>query len=178
MRNRRWLLAGFATFGLVLAACGSSGGGGSASGSAPASKAGSAAGQPVMLRSDKTSVGTVLTNAQGHTLYWFAIDTPASSKCTGACASTWPPVTGTARLSPAVHATGKLGTIKRSDGSVQVTYNGHPLYTYAGDHSAGQANGNGINGFGGLWHAVVLSGSGAGASPSSSSSSGGGGYGY
>lgn len=168
MRNRRWIIAGCALSGLALAACGSSG-----TGTPTASQASSAA----VLKSGSTSIGTVLANARGRTLYWFAIDTPTTSKCTGACANTWPPVTGSARLATGLAATGKFGTIKRTDGTVQVTWNGHPLYTYAGDSAAGQANGNGINGFGGIWHAVVLSGMAShSASPGASSGGGGGGY--
>jgi predicted lipoprotein with Yx(FWY)xxD motif len=97
----------------------------------------------------------VLTNAKGYTLYWFAPDTPTTSKCYGSCAQYWPPVIGTAAAGSGV--TGKLGTIKRSDGSSQVTYNGHPLYTYVGDTAPGQAHGNNLNLNGGLWHEITVS---------------------
>jgi predicted lipoprotein with Yx(FWY)xxD motif len=96
---------------------------------------------------------TVLTNAAGRTLYWFAPDTGTKSACYGSCASYWPPVTGPLTAGPGVHGT--LGTIQRTDGSTQETYNGHPLYTYAGDSAPGQANGNNLNLNGGLWHEVV-----------------------
>jgi predicted lipoprotein with Yx(FWY)xxD motif len=99
---------------------------------------------------------TVLTNAMGLTLYWFAPDTPAKSNCTGGCAAYWPPVAGP--VSAGAGVTGKVGTIKRSDGTAQATYNGHPLYTYVGDSAPGQANGNGLNLNGGLWHEVTASG--------------------
>jgi len=99
---------------------------------------------------------TVLTTAKGFTLYWFAPDTPARSTCNGVCAGYWPPLTGTARPGPGV--TGRLGTIKRADGTTQATYNGHPLYTYAGDTAPGQAFGNNLNLNGGLWHEVTVSG--------------------
>jgi len=98
----------------------------------------------------------VLTNARGFTLYWFAPDTPAKSRCYGSCAAYWPPVTGTPIASPGV--TGRLGTISRSDGSAQATYDGHPLYTYVGDGAPGQASGNNLNLNGGLWHEVATSG--------------------
>jgi predicted lipoprotein with Yx(FWY)xxD motif len=103
-----------------------------------------------------TTIGgtTVLTNAKGFTLYSFAPDTPATSKCYGNCAAYWPPTTGTA-ASPGVP--GRVGTIKRSDGSSQLTYNGHPLYTYIGDTAPGQARGNNLNLYGGLWHEVRVS---------------------
>ena len=104
-----------------------------------------------------TTIGgiTVLTNAKGFTLYSFAPDTPAASKCYGSCAVYWPPVTGTAAAIPGVP--GRIGTIKRTDGSEQLTYNGHPLYTYIGDTAPGQARGNNINLNGGLWHEVPAS---------------------
>jgi len=104
-----------------------------------------------------TTIGgtTVLTNAKGFTLYSFAPDTPATSKCYGSCAAYWPPVTGTAAVRPGVP--GRVGTIKRTDGSAQLTYNGHPLYTYIGDTAPGQARGNNLNLNGGLWHEVPAS---------------------
>jgi len=97
----------------------------------------------------------VLTNASGFTLYWFAPDTPAASKCYGSCAAYWPPVTGTAVASPGLPGT--VGTITRTGGSRQLTYNGHPLYTYIGDTAPGQAKGNSLNLNGGLWHEVRVS---------------------
>jgi predicted lipoprotein with Yx(FWY)xxD motif len=104
-----------------------------------------------------TTIGetTVLTNARGFTLYSFGPDTPATSKCYGSCAVYWPPVTGTDAVSPGVP--GRVGTIKRTDGSEQLTYNGHPLYTYIGDSAPGQARGNNLNLNGGLWHEVPAS---------------------
>jgi len=99
---------------------------------------------------------TVLTNAKGLTLYWFAPDTSTKSVCNGSCAQYWPPVPGHVRAGPGV--TGTLGTITRSDGSSQATYNGHPLYTYVSDTSPGQDNGNNLNINGGLWHDVTVSG--------------------
>jgi predicted lipoprotein with Yx(FWY)xxD motif len=104
-----------------------------------------------------TTIGgtTVLTNAKGFTLYSFAPDTPATSKCYGSCAAYWPPVTGAAATSSGVP--GRVGTIKRTDGSEQLTYNGHPLYTYIGDTAPGQARGNNLNLNGGLWHEVPAS---------------------
>jgi predicted lipoprotein with Yx(FWY)xxD motif len=96
---------------------------------------------------------TVLTNAKGFTLYWFAPDTATTSACNGSCAAYWPPVPGHVRAGPGV--TGTLGTITRSDGSSQATYNGHPLYTYVSDTAPGQASGNNLNINGGLWHEVT-----------------------
>ena len=98
---------------------------------------------------------TVLTNAKGFTLYSFAPDTPTVSKCYGSCAAYWPPVTGTAPASPGLPGT--VGTITRTGGTHQLTYNGHPLYTYIGDTAPGQAKGNNLNLNGGLWHEVPVS---------------------
>jgi predicted lipoprotein with Yx(FWY)xxD motif len=105
-----------------------------------------------------TTIGgtTILTNAKGFTLYSFAPDTPATSKCYGSCAVYWPPVTGTAAAGQGLP--GRVGTIRRTDGSHQITYNGHPLYTYIGDSAPGQARGNNLNLNGGLWHEVPASG--------------------
>lgn len=94
--------------------------------------------------------------AKGFTLYWFAPDTPTTSHCYGTCAAYWPPVSGSPTAGPGV--TGSLGTMKRSDGVLQATYDRHPLYTYIGDAAPGQAHGNGLNLNGGLWHEVRASG--------------------
>jgi predicted lipoprotein with Yx(FWY)xxD motif len=184
MRHNKWLPAAFAVFAVLmaalLAACGSSSSGGAASpaSTSAAPAASKASGQVAMLKSSKTSLGSVLTNSTGFTLYWFAIDTPTSSKCTGSCATYWPPVIGTPKAASGVTLSGKLGTITRSDGSVQATYNGHPLYTYAGDKSPGQTSGNKLNASGGLWYAVTLSAAASSSASTSSGSSGGGGGGY
>jgi predicted lipoprotein with Yx(FWY)xxD motif len=98
---------------------------------------------------------TVLANGKGFTLYSFAPDTPTTSKCYGSCAAYWPPVTGAAAAGSGLP--GKTGTIKRADGSLQLTYNGHPLYTYVGDSAPGQASGNNLNLNGGLWLVVPTS---------------------
>jgi predicted lipoprotein with Yx(FWY)xxD motif len=134
--------------------------------SAPASSAAAASGA---LKTAQISGVTVITNAKGFTLYSFAPDTATKSNCNGACAQIWPPVTGAVTAGPGV--TGKLGTITRSDGSTQATYDGHPLYTYVADTAPGQASGNGINANGGLWHEVTVAGTTA-----ASNSGGSGGY--
>ena len=99
---------------------------------------------------------SVLANARGFTLYSFAPDTSAKSLCDSSCAGYWPPVKGPVTAGPGV--TGSLGTIKRSDGSTQATYDGHPLYTYVGDGAPGQAHGDRLNFNGGLWHEVPTAG--------------------
>jgi predicted lipoprotein with Yx(FWY)xxD motif len=108
------------------------------------------------LRTARIDGMTVLTNAEGRTLYWFAPDTPTKSVCNGSCAGYWPPVHGPLSAGPGV--TGKLGTIRRADGSIQETYNGHPLYTYIADSGPGQARGNNVDLNGGYWHVVPVSG--------------------
>ena len=168
MRNR-YLAAGLiAAAALIAAGCGSSssGSGNGGSTSTPGGASGTA------LKTATVSGTTVLTNAQGFTLYWFGPDTASKSSCTGSCAQIWPPVKGPATAGTGV--TGTLGTVNRSDGTVQATYNGHPLYTYTADTAPGQASGNGVNASGGVWHEATVSG---GPAPAYIPSSGGGGYG-
>jgi len=181
MRIRITLLAaaGTAAVAMSAAACSSSSSSGSA-GAAPSSTPASASSAPASASSAAAASGalktaqvsgvTVVTNAKGFTLYSFAPDTATTSKCNGACAQIWPPVTGAVTAGPGV--TGKLGTITRSDGSTQATYDGHPLYTYVADTAPGQATGNGINANGGLWHEVTASGT------TAAGNSGGGNGGY
>ncbi len=175
MRAKWWAPAGIAAVALIAAACGSSTSGSNASGSAsPSAAPASSASAGSALKTMTIGGATVLTNAQGMTLYWFVPDTSTKSNCSGTCAKYWPPVKGPATAGSGV--TGKLGTITRSDGSMQATYNGHPLYTYVADTAPGQNKGNGLNASGGVWHEVTVSG---GAAPAqSSASTGGGGYGY
>jgi predicted lipoprotein with Yx(FWY)xxD motif len=175
VRNRRLrmllVLPAAAAAATVVAACSSSG---TPSGASSPGSSAHVAAAAVGLKTAKVGGVTVLTNAKGFTLYAFAPDTSATSKCNGACAQNWPPVTGPTTASG---VKGAFATIKRSDGSTQLTFHGHPLYTFVGDKSPGQASGNGINAFGGLWHEARASGGPAPAG-SSSSGSGGGGYGY
>jgi predicted lipoprotein with Yx(FWY)xxD motif len=133
-------VAALVLFGIALASAGG----------APASAASTGAG--VTLKTTTIHGIIVLTNAQGLTLYWFAPDSPAASRCTGSCAAYWPPVAGTPKAGPGI--TGKLGTIRRPGGAAQATYDGHPLYTYAGDSAPGQARGNNLDLNGGFWYEV------------------------
>jgi predicted lipoprotein with Yx(FWY)xxD motif len=177
-----WGAAGLAALALAVSACASS-----SSSSAPAAGTPAAGGNNSATSAAAAGAGgttlsvttiggqQVVTNAQGHTLYWFAPDTSTTSKCTGSCATYWPPVKGPATAGSGV--TGTLSTITRSDGTTQATYDGHPLYTYVADTAAGQAKGNGLNISGGLWYEMTVSGATPAAS-TSSSSGGGGGYGY
>ena len=154
----------------VLAACSSSSSSTSSAGSGSSSSPATAAASTVKT----ATVGgvAVLTNSKGFTLYSFAPDTSTKSNCNGACAQNWPPVQGPVT---AGGVTGTFGTITRSDGSTQATFDGHPLYTFVGDTAPGQNKGNGLNAAGGLWHEVTTSGSAPGGTATSGS---GGGYGY
>ena len=113
-------------------------------------------GGSVALKTGKVGAVTVLTNAKGFTVYTFAADRPGKSNCYGSCAAYWPPVTGSPSAAPGIPGT--FGTITRTDGTKQVTWNGHPIYTYVGDSGPGQAHGNNLNLDGGHWKEIVVSG--------------------
>jgi len=170
-----WAAAGLAALALAVSACGSSSSSSTATGTPAGGASSAAASAPASSASANTVLSTtingtqVLTNSKGFTLYWFVPDTSTKSNCNGSCATYWPPVKGPVTAGPGV--TGTLGTITRSDGSTQATYDGHPLYTYVGDTAPGQAKGNGLNLSGGVWHEMTVSG----ATPAASTSSGGGG---
>jgi predicted lipoprotein with Yx(FWY)xxD motif len=154
----------------ALVACSSAGASPSPSSSGGSSGAAAAAGT---VKTATIAGATVLTNSKGFTLYSFAPDTSTTSKCDGTCAQNWPPVTGPVAGSG---VTGTFGTITRSDGSTQATFDGHPLYTFVGDTAPGQAKGNGLNAAGGLWHEITTSGTASPGGASSGSGSGAGGY--
>jgi predicted lipoprotein with Yx(FWY)xxD motif len=181
MRNR-WLAGpGLAAVAVIaLAACGSSGGSSASGGSAPAAGSSSAAGSvSTVVKTMSSSAGTVLTNSKGFALYTFAKDKGSTSECYGQCAKFWPAAMGPATVAPGSKVSGTFGTTTRKDGSKQLTWNGHPLYTFAGDKKPGDVTGNGSTADGGLWKVIVTSAAAAPApSSSSSSSSGGGAYGY
>jgi predicted lipoprotein with Yx(FWY)xxD motif len=186
--GRRWaapvLVAGAVT---LVAACGTNTSHPSSSNTtAPSSPASAspASGSPattgtVTIKTASTKIGTVLVDSKGFTVYWFAKDTPTMSNCTGTCTSYWPPVIGTPKAAAGTSLPHGFGTITRSNGQKQATYDGHPLYTYVSDTSPGATGGNGLNLSGGLWWAMTPSGSKPGApKPAASSSSSSGGYGY
>lgn len=122
-----------------------------------------------VVSSGHTSLGTVLVNAKGLTLYLYEGDSGTHLGCAGDCLSSWPELSGSAVAKGAAKAS-ELGTIKRGSGT-QVTYDGHPLYTFAGDAKAGQTNGEGIVLNGKKWYAVSPSGAAISAGKKSSSSS-------
>ena len=163
MKIRRLLavilpLAAVALVAVVVAACGGSSsgtaGGGSAYGTAtlpPKTTTGT-------VSTRQTTLGRLLVDANGRTLYLFEKDKDATSSCTGACASIWPPLTaGTAKAGTGVTAAG-LATTKRSDGKKEITYAGHPLYTYAGDQKPGDVTGQGLDQFGAEWYVLAPDG--------------------
>ena len=173
-----WGAAGLAALALTVSACGSSGSSSATTSNTPAAGGGSSSSAPAAAGGSTVTQRTigsqqVLTDAQGKTLYWFAIDTSSKSNCSGQCATYWPPAKGP--LTAGSGVTGTLGTITRSDGTTQATYDGHPLYTYVGDSAPGQAKGNGLNLSGGLWYEMTVSGSTPQAG-SASASTGGAGY--
>jgi predicted lipoprotein with Yx(FWY)xxD motif len=144
--------------------------GGAAALIAPANGATTAKGAAVALK--KTSLGTILVDARGRTLYLFEKDRSGMSACTSACAQYWPALTSraTPRAGSGVHQS-MLRVIRQQNGVRQVTYAGHPLYTFAGDKSAGQTSGEGLTNFGAAWYALAASGRKVEKSQSSSSSS-------
>lgn len=139
----------------AIAGCGGgSGYGGSASMAEPAS-----ADAATSVKLASTNLGKVLADAQGRTLYLFEADMGTASACDGACATVWPPLTtaGNPLAGTGIDAA-KLGTAKRADGHTGVTYNGHPLYTYAGDTSPGQTNGQALDDYGAEWYVLSAAG--------------------
>ena len=196
MRNR-WLAASVLAAAAVvgLAACGSSSSS-TPSGSttsnppaaAPTSTSSASSDIAAGIKTATAGGRVVLIDAQGFTLYWYAPDTATASSCSGSCATAWPPLLGTPSFASGVSLTGKLGTIKRADGSIQATYDGHPLYLFKADTSVGMATGNNVSGIwwimtgsGAKIKATVTSTSGASGSSSGSGSGSGsssGGYGY
>ena len=178
------LAAPIGGFALLAAACGSAVYGPASSGSAaatptsPPAASGSApdyaapaagggaqpaaGGTPtaITVKATTTSLGTLLTDGQGKTLYLFEKDQPGVSTCTGACLGVWPAltVTGAVDGGPGVSMS-LLSTIQRPDGTAEVTYNGHPLYYYVGDSNPGDTNGQGLNQFGAEWYVVSSNGS-------------------
>ena len=122
-----------------------------------------------------TGLGKILVDSQGKTLYLFEKDSGTTSTCSGGCATIWPPLRASGKPTAGTGAKASLiGTTPRSDGKPQVTYNGHPVYEYQADSSAGDTTGQGIDAFGARWY--VLSPSGDEITTASSSSGGGNGY--
>jgi predicted lipoprotein with Yx(FWY)xxD motif len=152
------LLTTAAVVGLTVVALASCGGGNSNNKPIASAPPKTASGQPATVGVQNTSLGKVLDNGQGRTLYVFQGDSGTKSNCSGACATNWPPLTSTKPTVGKGANASMIGTSKRSDGSTQVTYNGHPLYTFTGDSAPGDTNGQGVNAFGALWYTVSPTG--------------------
>jgi predicted lipoprotein with Yx(FWY)xxD motif len=153
-------LVALATVGVLAAGCGSSnsGSGGSGSGGGLYGNSSATTTAPsgvATVSATRTSLGMILVDGSGRTLYLFAKDQPNQSACAGACAAAWPvdQSSGTPKAGSGVTAS-MLGTIKRSDNTTQVTYDQHPLYYFHGDSGAGQHNGQGVDAFGARWFVV------------------------
>jgi predicted lipoprotein with Yx(FWY)xxD motif len=166
-------VGGAAAVAVLAAACAS---GSTSSAAAPASSAaggasasaGSTGSGAMVITTAASSAGTVLTDGSGRAVYLWVKDTGDASTCSGACAGAWPPVTSTGTPTASGGASASdLGTITRSDGTKQVTYDGHPLYYFSGDSGPGTASGQGSDGFGAKWWLVSPSGSDVTASVSS-----------
>jgi predicted lipoprotein with Yx(FWY)xxD motif len=151
---------------LTVAACG---GGGAATAATPKTASGAATAVGV----SNSSLGSILVNSGGRTLYLFKADSGTTSACSGACATAWPPLLATVNPTAGKGLTAsKLGTITRSNGTRQVTYNGHPLYTFVKDKKPGDVTGQGVTAFGAGWFALSPSGNQISATPPSSTSGG------
>jgi predicted lipoprotein with Yx(FWY)xxD motif len=169
-----------AAAGLFAAACGGSSSGSNAqvASNNPPSSAATSAGLRVSITTHKGPAGTYLTDSKGKSLYVFALDSGGQSMCSGSCATSWPPLSGASAQTSGSANAAQAATIQRGDGTTQITYAGHPLYYYAGDASAGDTNGQGLDMDGGKWWLVDPAGkaitSAAPAASSSSSSTGSG----
>jgi predicted lipoprotein with Yx(FWY)xxD motif len=204
MRKTGLTLAALGALAVCLSACasnpsssaGSAYGGSTATNPTASSSSGAMTSPPktTVLTIKKTKIGYVLANARGYTLYWYSKDVKngGSSACTGQCLSAWPALTGKPAAVSGIKLNGILGMITRPGGIVQATYNGYPLYLYAGDSGPGKTAGNGV---GGVWHVITgkvltssvpretgsssnSSSSNSSGSSSNSGGSGSGGYGY
>jgi len=137
----------------------SNSGGGGAYGAAPKATDTPAASGAVSLKTAKGEPGTFLVDSSGRSLYLFEADKGSTSTCNGACAAAWPPLTTTGAPTAGTGVKASLlGTTKRDDGKMEVTYNGHPLYYFANDSAPGDLKGQGVDAFGAEWYAVTPEG--------------------
>jgi len=166
------LLMTAAVVGLTVVALASCGGGSNNNKPIASAPPKTASGRPATVGVENSNLGKILDDGQGGTLYLFQGDSGTKSNCSGACATNWPPLTSANPTVGKGASASMIGTTKRSDGTTQVTYNGHPLYTFKGDSAPGDTSGQGVNAFGGLWYA--LSPTGQQVTASGSNNSGGG----
>jgi predicted lipoprotein with Yx(FWY)xxD motif len=164
----------------LAAGCGSSSSSSSkASTNTPSASSSSAPAAATALHAQNSRYGQILVDGSGRTLYVLTADKGSRSTCYGACATIWPPDTTTGMPTNSGVTTSMVGTTARNDHTTQVTYNGHPLYTFAHDAKPGDVNGEGIATFGGVWYVVGVNGNAIANAPSAPpTSSSGGGYGY
>jgi predicted lipoprotein with Yx(FWY)xxD motif len=145
---------------LAIAGCGGSSNNANASQPAASGKQSTSPGGAATVNVTNTKLGKILVDSQGRTLYLFEKDKGPKSTCSGACASAWPPFMTSGKPKAGSGARASLvGTSARSDGTREVTYNGHPLYYYAGDQKAGDTNGQDLTQFGAGWYVVSPAGS-------------------
>ena len=158
MRNKRSItLAGGALLLLAALAVAGCGGGGNSNASSGPPK--TASGATATIGVSNESLGNILVNSQGRTLYIFTRDSGTMSECSGACAVNWPPLRATGKPTIGSGANASLiSTTSRSGGAKQVTYNGHPLYLFKGDSNPGDTNGQGSTGFGAPWYVLSPAG--------------------
>ncbi|HEY6758698.1 MAG TPA: hypothetical protein VI318_04385 [Baekduia sp.] len=143
----------------VVAVVVATAGGASNHSNSSASASASAKGSASAIKTRHTPLGTILVDGKGRTLYLFQKDKTTKSTCSGACAMNWPPATTSGKPTAGSGVTaGWLGTSRRSDGSTQITFAGHPLYRFAGDDQPGATNGQAINAFGAKWYVVSTGG--------------------
>lgn len=143
---------------VLAAGCSSGSGSGPYGSGGPAPASGGTTGEAT-VSATSTTLGMVLVDGSGRTLYLFQKDQPDQSACTGACVAAWPVdhSSGPPKAGRGVTAA-LLGTITRGDDTTQVTYDHHPLYYYAGDRQPGQRNGQGLNAFGATWYVLAPTG--------------------
>jgi predicted lipoprotein with Yx(FWY)xxD motif len=154
----RYLPSGLVIAALALSACGGDDGGSSSSGSATTTSDGTSA-QAASVVVEKTDLGSILADGKDRTLYLFLKDTGTTSECNDACAAAWPPLVASGTPTAGSGAEASLvGTTMRSDGTSQVTYNGHPVYRYSGDQKPGDTAGEGLDAFGAEWYVLSPAG--------------------
>jgi len=161
MQSKLFLAAAIVFMAVIVSACGDTTPSATATSPSPAPSPASspaAAAATIMVATD-AKPGTILVDGNGKTVYLFVADKGTASTCYTSCATFWPPVltSGAPKAGSGAQAS-LLGTTKRTDGTTEVTYAGHPLYYFLNDKKAGDTTGQGVNGFGALWWAMSPSG--------------------
>lgn len=178
--------AGVGAVAALAVGCGSSSSSSSKASSTPSSAPSSSSSAPAAsaaVHTENSKYGQILVDGSGRTLYVLTADKGSTSSCYSTCAGIWPPDTTTGMPASSGVTASLVGTTARTDHTTQVTYNGHPLYTFSHDAKAGDVNGEGVATFGGIWYVVGTDGNAITAAPSSTPSTpapstSGGGYNY